>query len=64
MTIGISMDQEICQILGQVSLSLLYWKRNLQTDFVVQGETDKTASDIQARLFMARTLYEIAEMPS
>ena len=42
----------------------IYWKRNLQTDFVVQGETDKTASDIQARLFMARTLYEIAEMPS
>ena len=25
--IGISMDQEICRILGQVSLSLLYWKR-------------------------------------
>ena len=24
MIIGISMDQEICQILGQVSLSLLY----------------------------------------
>ena len=31
MTIGISMDQEICLILGQVSLSLLYWKRNLKT---------------------------------
>ena len=31
-TIGISMDQEICLNLGQVSLSLLYWKRNLQTD--------------------------------
>ena len=27
MTIGISMDQEICPILGQVSLSLLYWKK-------------------------------------
>ena len=32
MTVGISMDQEICLILGQVSLSSLYWKRNLQTD--------------------------------
>ena len=31
-TIGISMDQEICLILGQVSFSLLFWKRNLQTD--------------------------------
>ena len=31
--IGISMGQEICLILGQVSLSLLYWKKkNLQTD--------------------------------
>ena len=30
MTIGISMDQEICLILGQVSLSLLFWKENLQ----------------------------------
>ena len=32
MIIGISMDQEICLILGQVSISLLYWKKNLQTD--------------------------------
>ena len=56
MTIGISMDQEICLILGRVSLSLLYWKRNLQTDFCGPGETDKTASDIQARSFMARNL--------
>ena len=32
MTIGISMDQEICLVLGQVSLSLLYGMRNLQTD--------------------------------
>ena len=38
MTIGISMDQEICLILGQVSLSLLYWKRNLQTDICSPGE--------------------------
>ena len=32
MIIGKSMDQEICLILGQVSLSLLCWKRNVQTD--------------------------------
>ena len=29
--------------------------------YVVQGETDKTASDIQARSFMARTLDEIVK---
>ena len=32
MTAGTSMDQGICLILGQVSLSLLYRKRNLQKD--------------------------------
>ena len=32
MIIGMSMGQETCRILGQVSLSLLYWKKNLQTD--------------------------------
>ena len=32
MIVGISIDQEICLILGQVSLSLLYRMRNLQTD--------------------------------
>ena len=32
MIIGILMGQEICLILGQVSLKLLYWKENLQTD--------------------------------
>ena len=31
------MDQEICLILGQVSLSLLCWKRNLQTVFLWSG---------------------------
>ena len=29
---GISMGQEICLIHGQVSLNLLYWMKNLQTD--------------------------------
>ena len=51
------MGLEICLILGQVSLSLLYEARNLQKDtHAVRGETGKTASDTQARSFMARTL--------
>ena len=54
MIIGTSMDQETCLILGQVSLGLLFSVRNLQKD--IYGQTDKTASDIQARSFMARTL--------
>ena len=37
MIIGTSMDQEICLIFGQVSLNLLYWKRNLQTDICGPG---------------------------
>ena len=32
MIIGMSMGQETCRILGQVSLNLLYWKKNLQTE--------------------------------
>ena len=39
MTIGISMDQEISLIRGQVSLTLLYWKRNLQTYLCGPGRT-------------------------
>ena len=56
MIIGISMDQEICLILGQVSLSLLYWKKNLQTDICGPGEIDEKTADIQARSFMVRTM--------
>ena len=37
MTIGISMDQEICPIRGEVSISLLYWKKNLLTDVLGPG---------------------------
>ena len=55
-TIGTSMGQEICLTLGQVSLSLLYQKRSLQSDICVRGEADKMAVNIQARSFMARTL--------
>ena len=38
MIIGISMDQEVVLILGQVSLSLLYWKSNFQTCICGPGE--------------------------
>ena len=37
MIIGISMGLETCQILGQVSHHLLYWKNNLLTDFCGPG---------------------------
>ena len=37
MIIGISMGQEICLILGQVSLNWLCWKKNLQTDICGPG---------------------------
>ena len=37
MTTGISMDLETCQILGQVSHNLLYWKKNLPTDICGPG---------------------------
>ena len=32
------MDQETCRILGQVSLNLLYWKKNLPTDYMWSGK--------------------------
>ena len=51
------MGQEICLIHGQVSISLLYWKKKPPDGYMWSGEeTDKTASDIQAGLFIARTL--------
>ena len=57
MIIGISMDQEICLILGQVSLNLLYWKKNLQKGYMWSGEEiNKKTADIQVRSFMVRNL--------
>ena len=55
------MGQEICLILGQVSLSLLNWKRNLETDILGPGEIDEKTAYIQARSSMARTLDEIGK---
>ena len=37
MIIGTSIGQETCLIHGQVSLNLLYWMKNLQTDFCGLG---------------------------
>ena len=37
MIIGISMGLETCQILGQVSHNLLFWKKNLPTDICGLG---------------------------
>ena len=37
MITGISMGQEICVIIRQVALNLLYWKRNLQKDICGPG---------------------------
>ena len=50
------MDQELCLILGQVSLSSLFWDEKPSDRKMRSGRIDKTASDIQARSFMARTL--------
>ena len=49
MIIGTSMDQEICPILGQVSHNSLCEKKSVQKDIhLVWGESDETASNIQA----------------
>ena len=56
MIIGISMGLETCQILGQVSLNLIYWKKTFKRIYVVREEINEKTADIQARSFMARTL--------
>ena len=56
MIIGISMGLETCQILGQVSHNLLYWKKNLLTDICGPGEINEKTAYIQARSSMARAL--------
>ena len=58
MIIGISMGQQICLIIGQVSLSLLYWKKTSRRIYLVREEIDEKTADIQAKLFMARTMDE------
>ena len=54
---GISMDQEISLILGQISLSFtLYQVRISGRIYEVRERLTKTVNDIQAISFMARTL--------
>ena len=49
------MDQETCLILGQFFIQFtLLGEESSRRIYVIQVETDKTASDIQARSFMAR----------
>ena len=61
MIIGMSMGLETCQIHGQVSHNLIYWKKNLPTDICGPGEINEKTADIQARSFMARTLGEMGK---
>ena len=61
MIIGTLMALETCQILGQVSHNLLYWKKNLQTDICGPGEINEKTADILARTFMARALDKIGK---
>ena len=61
MIIGTLMALETCLIHGQVSLNLLYSKRNLQTDICGPGEINEKTADIQARSFMARTLEKMGK---
>ena len=56
MIIRISMGQETCLILGQVSHNLLYWKKNFQRIYVVRVEINEKTADIQARSSTARNL--------
>ena len=56
MIIGISMGQEACLILGQVSHNLLYWKKTSRRIYVVRVEINEKTAYIQARSSMARTM--------
>ena len=56
MITGMSMALETCQILGQGSNNLLYWKKNLPKDLCGPGEIDEKTASIQARSSMARAL--------
>ena len=58
MITGISIGQETCRILGQVSNNLLYWVKNLQKDYVVRGEINEKTAYIKARSLMDRTLED------
>ena len=54
MIIGVSMGREICQIHGQVSLNLLYWKKKAPDGYMGSRER-LTRKQLTS---MARTLEE------
>ena len=55
MIVGTSMDQEICPILGQVSLYSI-GRNTSRRIHVVRGENNEKTADIQARSFLTRNL--------
>ena len=57
MIIGISMGQETCLILGQVSLDLFFWKKKPPDGYMWSGvRLTRKQLSFMARSFMARTL--------
>ena len=59
MIIEISMGQEICLIIGQVSLNLFFLEEKPPDGYMWSGgEIDEKTAYIQARSFMARTLED------
>ena len=56
MIIGISMDQETCLVMDRFHSVYSIGRRTSRRIYVVREETDKAASDIQAKSLMARTL--------
>ena len=56
MILGISMGQETCRILGQVSLNLLFWMKNLQKVYFGPGRDKRENSLHPGQISMARTL--------
>ena len=41
MIFGISMRQEICPIIGQISFNLLYWTKTFKQIFMVRGDINE-----------------------
>ena len=56
MIIGISMDLETCQILGQFHKIYSTGRKTSRWIYVVRGEINKKTAYIQARSSMARAL--------
>ena len=62
MIIGMSMGQETCRILGQVSLNFTLLDEKPPDGFLWSGvETNEKTADIQARSFMARKNAKLKE---